>query len=413
MTQDSGRERWLRAFEARERARGEAGAQGLARLRREAIDAFAERGFPTRRDEAWRQTDVSALAAEPFAPGETRGRVSATPPGVRVVPLTEALARDPGLLETGLGRLADAKRNAFAALNTAFFEPGWLIEVAPGTRAEAPLELHLEAARTAEPCASHPRILLVAREGSAVTLVERYTGEGGEGPMLCNAVTELVLERDAHVAHVRLQEEAPEAWHVGTLAAHQERGSHLDSFAITLGGRLSRLDIETRLAAEDAECRLNGLYLAAGSAHTDHHTTIDHAMPHTRSEETYKGILAGRARAVFAGRIHVRPHAQKIAAEQSNRNLLLSDDASVHTEPQLEIHADDVRCSHGAAIGRLDEDALFYLRSRGIETPDARALLTFAFASEILERLPETALRTALEERIVAWLPRQTGEGRT
>jgi Fe-S cluster assembly protein SufD len=392
VTRDEVRDHWVRAFEAHAAVLPGAGHEALARARREAIDAFAERGFPTRRDEDWKQTDVSVLAEQTLTPGKTQGHVSPAPAGVSIRPLAETLERNP-----------------FVALNTALFDAGWLIEIEPGTRAALPLELQLGAAETAEPAASHPRILVVAREGSEATIVERYTGAGA---YLRNPVSEILLEGDARVTHVRVQEESPEAWHVGTLAAHLERGSRLDSSVVTLGACLSRVDVEIRLAGEETECRLDGLYLAAGSAHTDHHTTIDHAMPHTRSQESYKGILAGRARGVFRGRIHVRPHAQKIAAEQSNRNLLLSDDASVHTKPQLEIHADDVRCSHGAAIGRLDEDALFYLRSRGIALPDARALLTYAFASEILERIPDAALRASLEQYVLDWLPRNAAGGK-
>jgi Fe-S cluster assembly protein SufD len=189
----------------------------------------------------------------------------------------------------------------------------------------------------------------------------------------------------------------------------QEAGSRFASHSLSLGGRLMRFDIQTLLGGELAHCTLNGLYLARNTQHVDHHTTIDHAMPHTTSSEVYKGIMDGEARGVFHGRIHVRPDAQKINAEQTNRNLLLSDDATINTKPQLEIYADDVRCTHGATVGRLDEDALFYLRTRGIALEDARSLLTFAFASNVTQQLPVARLREHMENFVLDWLP--GGEG--
>jgi Fe-S cluster assembly protein SufD len=213
--------------------------------------------------------------------------------------------------------------------------------------------------------------------------------------------------RDASLDHVVLQQQGADAWQLSATAVQQEAGSRFSSHSIALGGRLARLDLRCTLAGEGAHAGLLGLYLARDRQLLDHHTTIDHATPHTTSDELYKGILDERAVAVFHGRIHVRPHAQKTSAMQQNRNLLLSDAATIHTKPQLEIHADDVRCSHGATIGQLDPDQLFYLRARGIWPDDARALLMLAFASEVLEKLPAPALRERLGRLALDWLPRR------
>jgi Fe-S cluster assembly protein SufD len=224
-----------------------------------------------------------------------------------------------------------------------------------------------------------------------------------------NSVAELSLARDARLEHVVLQQEGPDTLALGAIALQQEAGSHYTSHSLALGGRLARLEIRANLAGEAAHCALRGLYLGRDRQLLDHHTTIDHATPHTTSDELYKGILDERAHGIFHGRVHVWPNAQKISAQQTNRNLLLSDLALVHTKPQLEIFADDVRCSHGATIGQLDPDELFYLRSRGIGERDARALLSFAFASEITGALPLAALRERMEAFVLGWLPGDPG----
>jgi Fe-S cluster assembly protein SufD len=380
----------------------------LRTLRREAIEHFAAHGFPTRRDEDRRFTDVSAIAETPFEHGLPRVVHSAPVPGVRIARLDEILERDPERLEPHLARLAESKANGFAALNTALFETGLVVEIEPGARVAEPIAIEIAAPDAATATAAHGRILVLAGRDSEAVVLERYSGSGA---YLQNQVTEVVVESHARLEHVRVQRESPAAYHVATLVAHQADGSHFASHSIALGARIARVDVQVHLGAEGADCHLNGLYLGRDRQLIDHHTGVDHAVPHTKSRELYKGILDGRAHGVFRGRIHVRPHAQKTDAEQTNRNLLLSDDASVNTKPQLEIHADDVKCAHGASIGRLDPNALFYLRSRGIELGRARALLAFAFASEIVGRLPIAALRQELEDVVLGWLPEAIAEG--
>ncbi len=354
-------------------------------LRREAAAFAAERGLPSRRDEDWRWTDVSHLAGARLVPQAARVRVS-DPARARV------LRELPG--EASLaGQLAAPKANAFVALNTALFQEVVVVEIEPGAALEAPIEIEIAHTGGDPTPFSCPRVWIAAGAGSRAVVVERHVGAGAYASL---PVTELALERDAVLDHVRLQRESGEAWHVATLAAHQESGSRLRSWSLALGGRLARLDLQTILAGEGAECRLLGLVLGGGSQLLDHHTLVDHAQPRTHSRQVYKSILDDRSRGVFRGRVHVRPHAQKIDAAQLHRSLLLSDDAIANAKPQLEICANDVKCSHGASIGRLSDDALFYLRARGIPRAEARALLTLAFAREVTAELPP-ALRDELD----------------
>jgi Fe-S cluster assembly protein SufD len=237
--------------------------------------------------------------------------------------------------------------------------------------------------------------MVVAGRGSRAVVVEHYASRG-EGPSFTAPVSEIFVEEEAQLDHVRVQEESRSAFHVARIVAEQGRATRLRSFSFALGSRLARADIEARLAGEGGECALQGLFVGGGAQHLDHYTRIDHRSPHTRSRECYKGILAGRARGVFLGHILVRPGAQKIDALQTSRSVVLSDHARVNMKPWLEIYADDVRCTHGTTVGRLDADALFYLRSRGISLEEARAILVRAFASEVLEALPLPRLREHL-----------------
>jgi Fe-S cluster assembly protein SufD len=251
---------------------------------------------------------------------------------------------------------------------------------------------------------SHPRNLFIADTNSQASIVESYVGLDGAS-YLTNAVTEIVLGENAVVNHYKLEQESSEGFHVATLQIHQERSTTFRDFSISLGGALVRNDLNVKLDGEGAECALDGFYLARGRQHVDNHTRIEHARPHGTSREFYKGILDERARAVFDGRISVRPGAQKTDARQTNKNLLLSTEALVNTTPRLEIFADDVKCSHGATIGQLDADAIFYLRSRGIDLETARHLLTYAFATDILSRIKIEAIRTELECMLLLRLP--------
>ncbi|HKC51826.1 MAG TPA: Fe-S cluster assembly protein SufD, partial [Myxococcota bacterium] len=302
-----------------------------------------------------------------------------------------------------LGNVLDPKLAPFSALNTALLSGGAFVDVTTEEVESLPIHV-VHWLDGGAPQALNPRVHVVVRAGASATLVEHFIGAPGTRS-LSNSATELVVERDARLRYVQVQELPESAFHVSSLATHQEAGSRLELASIALGGRLGRVEISSTLSGEHAELDANGLYLGRGSQHQDHHTTIDHASPRTTSRELFKGILDGRAHGVFHGRVHVRPDAQKIDASQTNRTLLLSDGAVIDSKPQLEIYADDVKCSHGASVGQLDPDQIFYLRARGLELERARALLSFGFASELLAKLPLQALRESLERTLLAWLP--------
>ena len=422
---------YCEAFEARAEALPGAQLAWLSGLRRDAIGAFAERGFPTTRWEDWRTTNVTPISERTFPLAEAASATPSStstltrlddahrlvfvdghlapelsnpgslPKGARVCGLAEALDAVPERVEQVLGRSGDSKTDPFRALNTAFFADGLFLDLEPGVELERPVHA-LFLSSGSETLAS-PRVVIGLRENSRASVVEQYAALDG-GVYLTNAVTDVSLDRGAALEHMKLQNESTDAFHIAALAADQEAGSRLGSYSISIGGRLSRFDIHTRLGAEQSSCKLVGLYLGRDAQLVDHHTWIDHAAPLTTSRELYKGILDHKARGVFCGHVHVRPDAQDIDAKQSNRNLMLSDEASVHAQPQLEIYADDVKCSHGNAIGQLDENALFYLRSRGIPLAAARSMLTWAFANEILAELPIAALRKDLEPFVHGWL---------
>jgi len=317
----------------------------------------------------------------------------------RVTSLRRQLVDDAGAVEPYLGRYLDAGVHGFSALNTAFLDDGAFIELPAGVALAAPIHVLFYSTRRQQPTVAHPRVLVVAGKNSNATVVEHYVGEP-DALYLTNTATEIVLAEGAGVAHARGQREATSAFHVARIECAQGRDSRFQSHAFSLGGGLSRTEIKTTLSAEGAECALYGLYTLAGRQHADHHTVVDHASPRTRSNELYKGVLDDHARGIFTGHVLVRPDAQKIQSQQTNKNLLLADGAIVETRPQLEIYADDVMCTHGAAIGRLDEHALFYMRARGISQHEARGLLTYAFASEIVDTLAAGALHAMLAETV-------------
>jgi len=408
-------------------------AAWLEELRREAAARFEELGYPTTRLEDWRYTNVGALAKTDWVSGEGRhddvtpadlehltfpvfacslfvfvnghfaGDLSsprALAGGVEVTTLSDALRDDPEGLRGRLGGLADSKRRAFAAQNLACFEDGAVVRIPAGVEIEQPIHLVFLSAPGAAPTASHPRVLVVAESGSRATLIEDYV-TFGEGEFFTNAVTEIFLEPNADLEHVRFQRESARGYHVSSLHVRQERDSRLAAHSISLGATLARNDVEATLVGEGAHADLYGLFLGTGRRLVDNHTTLDHAVPHTTSQELYKGILGGRSRGIFHGRVIVRPDAQKTDARQSSKNLLLSSGAEIDTKPQLEIHADDVKCSHGSTIGQLDEDALFYLRSRGIDAEQARALLTRAFASEVTDAIRSDVLRQRVQDQLL------------
>ncbi len=425
---------FLADFDRRERALNAGLPPWVHRLRRGAMARFAQMGLPTTRHEEWRFTDISALAETDFEPAPTptqlpafeqieaaglprldgprllliNGRccaelssTAALPKVVTAAGLAERLHARPALVEPHLGRYADYRDHAFVALNTALFEDGLLLRVPPGAAVEQPIHLVHVATAAERPYVAHPRTLILVGRGARATIVESFVGLG-ENVYLTNAVTEIVLAEGAVLDHYRLQREGPGAFHVATIQAAQARESSFSSHLISLGSRLARTETNTRLDAEGCHAVLDGLYLARGRQHLDSRTQIDHARPHGTSRELYKGILADQARGVFNGKVLVHPRAQKTDARQTNQALLLSDSAQVNTKPQLEIFADDVRCTHGATVGRLDPEALFYLRSRGLALGAARRLLIFGFANEVVSRVRPEGLRRGLEGLLTA-----------
>jgi Fe-S cluster assembly protein SufD len=365
----------------------------LERIREDAKQRFSALGYPTTHDEDWRFTNVAPIARTKF---EGRTGLPACPaelpPGVEISKLTEA---PPDLLEAHLARYASFQNNAFVALNTANFQDGLFIRIAKGAVIEEPIHLIFESAANGHPTISHPRTLIVAGPDSHATIIESYTGNGCH--YFTNAVTEIVAADHAVIDHYKLQTESAHAFHVATMQVQLGRDTNFRSHSLSFGGALVRNDVNAVLS-QGCECTLNGLYLVAGEQHIDNHTTIDHAKPHAASHELYKGILAGRSSAVFNGKILVRKDAQKTDAKQTNKNLVLSEDAVINTKPELQILADDVRCTHGATIGQLDTEAIFYLQSRGIGLADARNLLIFAFARDIVDRIKVASLREQLEQ---------------
>jgi Fe-S cluster assembly protein SufD len=405
----------------------------LQALRRSGIERFAAMGFPTLRQEEWRLTNVApivqgafhwpegdpdalpAKSLEPyvfeaaarlvFVDGRFSSRLSSTselPAGTVVASLAEMLARDPGQVEPWLGRAAKLDRNPFVALNTAFLRDGAFVHVPRGAVTGPIHLLFLSSGAEGRPTLSFPRNLFVAGENSQTTIVETYAGEGG---YFTAPVTELIAGPGAVIDHYKVQRESLGAFHMSTFQVQAERASRPSSHSISIGGGLVRNDVNAVLDGEGIDCTLNGLYFADGRQLVDNHMRVEHAKPHCASHELYKGVLDGKSRAIFNGLIHVHKGAQKTDAKQSNRNLLLSRDAIANSNPQLEIFADDVRCTHGSTVGQLDDDAVFYLRSRGIGAEAARSLLTYAFASDIVERIKVLPVRRDLEEFLFARLP--------
>jgi Fe-S cluster assembly protein SufD len=399
----------------------------LAGMRREAAARFAEAGLPHSRLEEWRYTNLTRFARVPFELATASATVSrealeqvsfpvyacsvyvfvdgvhrpelsaprALTAGVRVLSLAELLAKEPERVEAELGSLVDPKLHPFAALNTAFLDDGAVLLVPGGAQLLQPIHVVFASSGAEPDRVRHPRVLVVAGpESRGDVIIDHVDLAPARG--FTNTVIEVRVERAAELGLMLVQREADLTTHVSNLGARVERDARLSAHTVTLGGALVRNDANVLLAEEGASCRLNGLFAGDGEQLLDHHSLIDHAMPHGQSRQLCKGILGGSARGVFRGRVIVRPDAQRTDAEQSNPNLLLSPDAEVNSKPQLEIHADDVKCRHGSSIGRLDEDALFYLRARGLDEGEARDLLTRGFAAEVLDALPVPALGTAL-----------------
>jgi Fe-S cluster assembly protein SufD len=319
--------------------------------------------------------------------------------GVKVMSLAAALATEPALVESHLCRHASMDTNAFTALNTAFFQDGAFIYVPAGETVAEPIHLRFISTAKEHGTTAHPRNLIVAERDSRVTVIESHVSLS-DAAYFTNAVTELVAEENAVVEHLKFQDENQQAFHIATVAAHCGRTSNVVTHSIALGAKLSRTNVFATLAGEGLECTLNGLYLTRGEQLADHYMIVDHAKPHGASHEYFNGILADKSKGVFHGRILVRPDAQKTDAKQTNKNLLLSDQATADTKPQLEIYADDVKCTHGATIGQLNDESIFYLRSRSIPREKARRMLIQAFAGEIIDRVRCVAVREELDSLV-------------
>ncbi|HEX3890631.1 MAG TPA: Fe-S cluster assembly protein SufD [Verrucomicrobiae bacterium] len=416
----------------------------LAPVRKAGLTSFADQGFPTLHDEDWRFTNVAPIEKLTFTPAkeipvngaETKvlgeaafaklpgsrlvfvnGFFSAKlsslvkiPGGVRIESLAAALNSGAGFqpangqdarstIEKHLGKYAHTAGNAFAALNQAFFTDGAFIFVPQGVEVAGPVQLiYISSAKNSGETIL-PRNLIIAEANSKLTVVESYISTGNVA-YFTNAVTEILAGENAAVEHVKLQDESASAFHVATSAGEFGRASTVTVHSFALGAKLSRNNIRTKLAGEGLECILNGLYLTKDEQLADHHMIVEHAQPHCASHEYFNGILDDKSKGVFHGRIYVHPIAQKTDAKQTNKNLLLSDDATADTKPQLEIYADDVKCTHGATIGQLNDESIFYLRSRGIDTPTAKRMLIHAFAGEIIERVKCAPVREELDKLI-------------
>ena len=404
-----------------------------------AFSCFETLGFPTTRLEQWRFTNVAPIADTPFRISPDSGavdpaalhrvprlggaelvfvngvfapalsRLDKVPARVRLRSLARVLKDDPDVVAPYLARLAPFEHHAFTALNTAFLRDGAVVEVEAGAVVDTPLHLLFLSSSESGPVLSQPRVLLVAGENSQIRVVESHTGVA-ETPYLSNSVTEVHAPDSAVVEYYTLVDDAESAFHIGGLHATLGRATNFSSHTITLSGSIVRNEASVVLGGEGGECTLNGLYFGNGHQLVDNQTTIDHATPHCDSHELYKGILDGHSRAVFNGKIIVRLDAQKTDAKQSNKALLLSEDAQVTTKPQLEIFADDVKCTHGATVGQLDEESLFYLRSRALSETQARQLLIHAFAADLLGHIKLEAIRRQLDTLLLERLPLRLDE---
>jgi Fe-S cluster assembly protein SufD len=398
----------------------------LKSIREEAFGFFVENGFPTPKNEDWKYTNAALIAGEEFAFGESvldaesldkftyaeaaESRLvfvdgvfdevnSVVPNDLIALTFDKALKDEKfaGIIESNLTKFVPFDFNGFTALNTAFTENGLFLFVPKNTKIEAPIHL-LYVSTGNKP--SFPRILVVAESFAEATIIESYT-RSEETKYLTNAVIEVFLADEAKLKHFRVQRESHEGFHIGTTAAEINRGSIYDSTNINLGGKLSRHDVRVKFNAEGGEAFVDGLYMLNGNQHHDTHSVIDHAVPNCNSHQTYKGVLNDKSRGVFNGKVFVRENASGTDAQQSNKNLLLSNDARVDTKPQLEIFNDDVKCSHGATVGQLEEEELFYLLSRGLNEDLARNLLTYGFAEEIVNKIEIESIKKQLDEAVL------------
>lgn len=403
--------------------------------RESAMRKFLELGFPTTKVEEWKYTNVAPIARTEFSlskgaaveaneldratfadmgcakvvvvDGKYASAVgvdSLQDKGIQIGSLAELISSEDPVVKAHLARYADYDKNAFVALNTAFINDGVFVHIPDGIVLDEPIQLVFVSTGREANTVSHPRVLIVAGRDSQASVVESFVGLNSQNTTFTNAVTEIAAGENSHIEHYRLQAESDAAFHVSTLQISQDRNSGFASLSIMLGGSLVRNDVNVVLDGEGSEVLLEGLYIERGDQLVDNHTLIDHARPHCSSRELYKGILGGKSKGVFNGSVIVRKDAQKSDARQSNRNLLLSDEAEINTKPQLEIFADDVKCTHGATIGQIDQESIFYLRSRGIDLASAKAMLMYAFTNEIIERIKPEAVRSRVSEAVFSRL---------
>ncbi|OGU52412.1 MAG: Fe-S cluster assembly protein SufD [Ignavibacteria bacterium GWC2_35_8] len=404
-------------------------AKPVHELRRSAISKFSELQFPTTRDEEWKYTNISPLLKHDFVPVQKSAedyefevnhflfdkmehslivfingmyssglsKIKDLPKGVVVKSLSEAIKEDNPIVKRHLGQYADFKNHIFTSLSAAFVQDGAFIYIPDGKVVEDPIHILFLTISDNQKILVQPRNLFVAGKNSQFTIIEHFASTSDEDIYFTNSVTEIVTEENAFVDHLKVQEESKKAFHIGRMDVHQERNSNFVSHLISFGAAISRNDFNSRFNDDGGESMLNGLFLIEGTQLFDAHTLIDHAKPHCNSHEHYKGILMGSSRGVFNGKVIVRKNAQKTNAFQENNNIILSDDALVNTKPQLEIFADDVKCSHGATIGQLDNDAMFYLKTRGIGVDRAKAILIHAFASDVVRYIKVNAVREYIE----------------
>ncbi len=412
---------YLAAFERAEKNQSATEPSWIPSLRKTAIHRFANLGFPTQKNEDWKYTSVEPIARSAFRfPFEISGNGVSSDKinsfsflvpenrlvfvnaqfksGIQAGTLQEALHSHPKELEPFLAKQADFQSDPFTALNTAFFQDGGYLSVPKGKVVIEPVEFLFFSSSHGEKLITQPRNLIVLEEEAEATVIENYASL--EGETFTNAVTEIILGPGARLTHYHIQNQSEKAFHVSTTQVSANRNSHFSSNVFSFGSGLSRNNLNVTLRGEGDQCELNGLYMVRGHQHVDHHTLIDHLKPNGTSHQVYKGVLAGRARAVFNGKIFVHQDAQKTDAHQLNKNLLLSEEAVVDTKPQLEISADDVKCTHGAAVGQLRDEEIFYVKSRGLGEEAARKLLTYGFASEVLEKVKLAPVRARLEQLI-------------
>jgi len=437
MTEGLGGSGYTTEYQAFARA-GRGTPSWLDTIRQCAFQRFQALGFPTTKNEDWHFTSVAPIVEAAYPPRTAPGgdvkpadlapftfgasdwptivfvngvfapalsSLESLPEGVKVYDMASAFRASDSIVERHLSKFAAYELNTFTALNSAFVSDGAVVRIAKEFEVDRPIHILFVSDALAAKTQSNPRTLIVAERHSKATVIESYVATG-EASYFTNAVTEVLLEDGANLSHLKIQRESPRAFHVGTIEAEQKRDSHYQSFSFATGAALSRTNIYTTLNGEGAGATLNGLYMLDGEQHCDHQTKIEHAQPNCFSRELYKGVLDGASHGVFNGKVYVDPIAQKTDGKQTNKVLLLSERAQVDTKPQLEIFADDVKCTHGATVGRVDETALFYMKSRGINKELARRLLTYAFAAEVLETIEVEAVRQELER---ATLHRFTG----